>query len=391
MSVSVLALGDITVSLNGFVRGRRAQMNAIKIRRRATLVVGVLLSLVCENAVSSIIFNTFVSQSSLDATLSNHSTIGFSYAGDKFVGSVYFGTNNNQLYQTDLNGGNAQTFGAPVSGYSGEIFVSSSLGLGGFGSREVFAGSEAQSTIERFSADGSSQSAFVTLPNTPTGGTPGGIRGIAFDPYGAYGGDMLVTTNQGNVYRVNSSGVATWLANVGGDAEGLDFAPQAFGNVAAGTLVVLSEGTGRVVAVDAGGSTTDLGLGFSSPENLIFVPLNLGISGNPLEGFYAANYPVDVQKAAASEFMSYIGDVIITEEVSHAIYDVKWDGMQYVRTLIGSYPDQPEDGIFVTAAILNPGCTETNTCQGSMPEPATVALLGIGLAILGLGRRRRAK
>ena len=71
----------------------------------------------------------------------NDDAIGFSFAGNKFVGSIYF---NNQLYQTDLAGNNATKFGVllPItSGSAGEIYVSSSLGLGGFASRSVFAGS----------------------------------------------------------------------------------------------------------------------------------------------------------------------------------------------------------------------------------------------------------
>ena len=34
-----------------------------------------------------------------------------------------------------------------------------------------------------------------------------------------------------------------------------------------------------------------------------FVPLNLGSSGTPVEGFYSANYPVNVIKADASQFV----------------------------------------------------------------------------------------
>src|SRR4051794_5362623 len=182
-------------------------------------------------------FGEFVTTSSLNTTLSNTQTIGFTYAGDKFVGSVYFGTNNNQLYSTNLTGGNVQKFGAPIAGFSGEIYVQASLGLGGYGPRDVFAGSEALGTIFRVAHDGSSQGLFAS-------GLIGGVRSIAFDPFGLYGNQMIVATNQGNIYRVSNTGVVTPLASVGEDAEGLSFTPQPFGTFAAGTLFVASENSG---------------------------------------------------------------------------------------------------------------------------------------------------
>lgn len=344
----------------------------------ATALVGSIGLLWAGSALAQVAFTPFVPGT-------GGQPIGFSYAGNKFVGSNYF---NNQLYQTDLNGGNIQAFGAPIPFYAGtgEIYVSSSLGLGGFGSpasRDVFAGSQFEGNIYRFSNNGSTQSLF-------TSGLAGGVRGIAFDPFGNYGNNMLVTTSFGNVYTVNSTGTATWLANVGGDAEGLDFAPQQFGNISAGTLVVVSEGTGRLNAITSSGAKTDLGLQFTVPEMLSFVPTNLGISGNPLEGFYAANYAVNVIKAGASEFSSFLGDAVITEETTHRMYQISWNGTSFGKTLIGTFPNQPEDGIFVTAAILNPGCTATNTCnQTSVPEPETYAMLLVGLSLLGLTARRR--
>ena len=340
-------------------------------RALIALVALAALSVVCASA-EAITFSPFVQQADLAAALSNNATIGFAYAGNKFVGSVYFGTNNNQLYQTDLTGGNVQKFGAPIPTASGEIYVSSSLGLGGFGSRDVFAGSEGVGIVYKFNNDGTGQTPFVS-------GLSAGVRGIGFDPYGLYGNDMIVTTHDGTVYRVNSSGVATVLASVGEDTEGLSFAPQAFGPYPKGTLIVASEGSGSLRAIAPDGTITFVA-SVGSAEMVSFVPLNLGTSGDPLEGFYAANFDINVVKAPASDFSAYIGDIVVTGETTHLLTDVKWDGTQFLTSVIGSMPNQPEDGIFVTVDILNPG--------GGVPEPATVALLGGALAGLAFARRR---
>src|SRR3954470_6083597 len=146
---------------------------------------------------AAITFSTFVSSGQLSGLLGNNSTIGFAYAGDKFVGSVYFGTNNNQLYSVNLSGGSIATFGAPIPGFSGEIYVNASLGLGGYGPRDVFAGSEAAGTVVRLAHDGSSQGVFAS-------GMTGGVRSIGFDPFGLYGNQMIVATNAGNVYTVSN-------------------------------------------------------------------------------------------------------------------------------------------------------------------------------------------
>lgn len=301
--------------------------------------------------------------------------IGFAFAGDKFVGSRYF---DNQLYQTNLSGGGVTNFGTPLpiaSSSIGEIYVTSSLGLGGFGMRDVFAGSEAAGTVYRFSNSGGAPTVFAS-------GLSGDVRGIAFDPFGTYGNDMIVTTQTGNVYRVNSAGTPTLLANVGGDAEGLDFAPNAFGNFAAGTLFVLSEGTGRINAIAPDGSKTDLGLQFNTPEMLSFVPLNLGASGSSLEGFYAANYAVNVVKADASQFSPYVGQAILTEEGTHNVYRIfAGPGNVLQKELIGNFPNQPEDGVFVTVAILNPGGT-------AAPEHASWMTIVFSIGMIAWMRRR---
>ncbi len=184
---------------------------------------------------------------------------------------------------------------------------------------------------------------------------------------------------------MSNAGVATLLANVGEDAEGLSFAPQTFGTFATGTLFVASEGSGSLRAIDPGGTkTTIIGpgsgiAGIARAEMVSFVPLNLGSSGNPVEGFYASAYPTNIQKADASQFTPYLGDAVITSETGHGVFDVHFNGSTFIVSHIGTFPAQPEDGIFVTADIV----------QNPVPEPETYTLMLAGLGAIGWAARRR--
>jgi hypothetical protein len=352
----------------------------MRLSRRICATLIILSGVAAPAAQAALTFGDFVTSADIAAVEGQNATIGFAYAGNKFVGSVYFGSNNNQLYSTNLNGSGVAKFGAPITGFGGEIYVTASLGLGGFGpNRDIYAGSETGGSVWRISNDGTSQAQFVGA------GIVGGVRSLAFDPYGLYGNQLIVATNAGNVYTVSNTGVATLLANVGEDAEGLSFAPQTFGTFAKGTLFVASEGSGSLRAIDPGGTKTPvIGAGSSvagipGAEMVSFVPLNLGSSGNPVEGFYAAAYPFNIQKADASEFQTFLGDAIITSETGHGVFNVHYDGSQFVVTQIGTFPAQPEDGIFVTADII----------QNPVPEPETYALMFAGLAAMGWATRRR--
>jgi hypothetical protein len=321
-------------------------------------------------------------------------TIGFAYIGDGFVGSVQ--TNGfNVLYRTDVNGANVQVFAPTVAiaaNPSSEHFVASSLGLGGFPNRDVYVASGAG--IVHIDHAGTSGSPTITSVNgVPGSNLASAVRGILFDAIGTFGNDMLVTTIGGQVYRVDSTGAATLLASVGEDTEGLDIAPLGTFGPYAGQLIVASEGSGLLRAITTGGIVTVINPNspIAGAEELTFVPLNLGASGNPVEGFYGANYTPNVVKGDASEFASMLGDIIVTGEFTHLVWNVHWDGTQAVNTNIGSFPNQPEDGIFVTAAIINP-CPPGEVCN-NVPEPDSLALLAAALLAVAVGagvsRRRK--
>ncbi len=333
-------------------------------------------------AKAAIVLNVFTNPHPVP--IATAGTIGFAFAGDKFVGSVQLdGTG--ALYSTDLNGGNVQLFAPTVSlpaSVASEHFVAGSLGLGGFPSRDIYVG--AGTGIVHITHDGSNSDTFVS-------GLSGEVRGILFDAVGTFGHDMLVTTNSGDVYRVNHSGTFNLLASTGEDTEGLDVAPLAahFGPFD-GQLVVASEGSGLLRAITPAGVVTDVNPGNPIPgaEELSFVPLNLGASGSSVEGFYGSDYTPDVIKAAANQFTGFLGDAVVTSETGHGIFDVHWNGSTFVITQIGTFPNQPEDGIFVTNAIINP--TALGTPAPSLSVSMTLvlaALLGFtGLILTRLGQ-----
>jgi hypothetical protein len=353
----------------------------------STAAAGLVLA---ADAQATISFTTFVNSSSIAAAEGQNATIAFNYAGDEFIGSVYVGTNNLQLYSTNLSGGNVQKFGAPITnGFSGEVVVGVSLGQAGFGSGNIYAGAGNQ--IYTYANNGGSPKLFYTTPDGST------VRQVLFDPGSSFGGNMLVTTTAGDIIEVNSAGVGKVLATVGEDTEGMSIATSAFGKYA-GDLLVSSEGSGRIRAISPTGSVSILmnaatggAIYIPEAETVSAIPLNLGASGSALEGFYVADYPYDIQFAAASQFAGMQGNAIVTQELgsNSGVWELTYNGdtaNTFNMSYVGTLPNQSEDGIFVTDTLI------TKIPPPPTPEPGMLGLMGLmGVCFGGVAALRGRK
>ncbi len=89
----------------------------------------------------------------------------------------------------------------------------------------------------------------------------------------------------------------------------------------------------------------------------------------------------NVLKANGSEFLGMQGDIIVTGEIGAQVRNVHWNGSQFVVTQVGSFPSQPEDGIFVTPTMVSLG----------VPEPSSIVLAAVGFVGLAVWSWRRTK
>jgi hypothetical protein len=340
----------------------------------AAVLFGLIAS--ARTATADIMFNTFVTNGQIGAVTGNTSVIGFTYAGNEFVGSLY--PFDLRLYSTNTTGGNVQLFGTLPTG-DGEVVVAAALGKGGFKSGEIYAGSSGDGKIYHFANAGGPATLFATLPS-------GQVKQIFFDPGNTFGGNMLVTTSLGDLFSVTSAGKATLLAHVTGAViEGLDITPASWGPLG-GQVLVASETANTVYLVAPNGAVTTTPLFIPGAETVSTVPS--AFLGNPVEGFYVANYPINIQKADPSQFAGLGDTILVSNEFSGPnnpqLYDVSYNGsgLSLTPLHVTNPLNQFEDGIFVTAERVK---------DLSTPEPASMTLVLIGSAGLGIGAWRRRK
>jgi RHS repeat-associated protein len=216
-----------------------------------------------------------------------------------------------------------------VSGLTDELKIATArdegngMSRGGFQPGELFSGSGAPGVVIRISPDGKVvQNPWVVLP-----GETGLMRGSLYvDRTGVFGGDLIVVTTAGGVWRINAAGHPTQLARINTHLEGVTTVPNdsRYGPWA-GKIIAGAENQTLIYSIDPQGRVTSYSLGIG-PEDIDIIP--------PNENFFGVDYAQGIVLGApAAAFSNWIGDFIIVVE-SGQMYHVWWDGAAFQKVLV---------------------------------------------------------
>jgi len=197
------------------------------------------------------------------------------------------------------------------------------MSRGGFFAGELLTSTGVPGVIARVNASGASvQNPWVTLPDEI------GLGGLYVDRTGVFGGDLIVVTTLGGVWRVNSAGGATKLASLGTRLAGVTVVPDDPDRYGpwAGTILAGAKDQSAVYAIDTLGQTTTLQLDIH-PQDIDIVPAQ--------ENFYAVDTSSrKLWGASDGAFAGAIGDILVAQESPGIITRLRWNGLQFVSSQI---------------------------------------------------------
>ncbi len=225
---------------------------------------------------------------------------------------------------------NAQGTPAPfatVGGWTEEVKIATVRDtLGGFTVGDLFTGNGQPGQIARLTNNGQTvQNPWVVL--TPESGL---LRGSLYvDRTGVFGGDLIVVTTAGGVWRINAAQQATRLATLGVHLEGVITVPDdARYGAWRGKILAGAEDQQKLWTIDPQGTAvpySDLSI---RPEDIDLIPAN--------ENFFGVDYGNSrLVGAPASAFTNWVGDIAIAEEGTAGnpaiLWRVWWDGSTWQK------------------------------------------------------------
>lgn len=215
-----------------------------------------------------------------------------------------------------------------VAGLSGELLIATArdegqeMSRGGFVAGELFTSTSVPGTIARIGASGGTvQNPWVTLPEEN-----GAIGGLSLDRTGVYGGDLIVVTTSGGVWRVNSAAEASRIATLNTRLAGVATVPDDPDRYGpwSGKILAGAKDQSLVYTIDAAGQTSSLQLDVH-PQDVDVVPAQ--------ENFYAVDtVGRKVWGASDGAFAGIIGDILVTQQSPGVIKRLRWNGVEFVAS-----------------------------------------------------------
>ena len=259
----------------------------------------------------------------LSTGFNNPVGIDYHEPSNTVVMSVNYPTGSPSNFELVAADGSRTPFSA-INGLTDELklaTVRSGACQGGFATGELFTGNGKPGEVVRVSPDGSAiQDPWVTLAD---GGL---LRGGLFqDRFCVAGGNLIVVTTEGGVWRITSAGTATKLASLNTHLEGVTTVPNDPGRYGpwAGKIVTGAENQGLFYSIDpTSGAVVSYSLGIN-PEDVDIIP--------PNENFFGVNFgDAQLMGAPASEFCNMRGDIVSAQESPGVLWHVQWNGTAFV-------------------------------------------------------------
>ena len=296
----------------------------------------------------------------------NPNGIGYYAPSNSLVLSVHYPNGIPNNFDIVNSAGTYTPF-STVSGLTNEVYIAAiqnSPCQDGFTPGDLYFGTGTPGVIAKLSSNGTVlTNPWVTLP-----GETGLLRGGLYQDLACVaGGDLIVTTKVGTVWRVTAAGTATELASNFGAKylEGpvtVPIDPARYGPWS-GQILAADETNGVVWSIDpttgaTGRSDLQGALRFGHAEAVMVVP--------PNENFFGVDFGAHTLLAApASQFTGVVGDVVVATEQSGKLYDVTWNGTAFVANdLLSKDANQWEGTTFAAAGL--PGVKATTTITTSL-------------------------
>ena len=269
--------------------------------------------------------------------------IDYHPANSSLIASVNNPTGNPKNFKRIASNG-AQSDWSTASGF-GSSEAELKVGIvqttaNGFNAGELHIGTGQTGKIGKISADGSTVTAdWATLTNATqmVGETSLSLGGLYIDQTGVFGGDLIVVSGLGAVWRVTPSTNATRVAQINDPVNGVAATlegvitvpnnPCAYGSWA-GKILTCAESLNRIFTVDTNGTVTSFDFGMDHPEDADVV------LGN--QNLFCLNFNVGTPSASSmlkipkTLLTNFAGDIVIVEEVFADLFIVHWDGVKFV-------------------------------------------------------------